>query len=121
MQLDLSSLIRRRTDIQAYIPQVHVADVLFPYFVCDIDGLTNCSLLSWEENKQHKYADYNLINDVDKNDEGLSDVQVSVENDENVHTEIISENQNHPIFSIVKYWPRFELNDVDIYDEDHLE
>jgi len=121
MQLDLSSFIRRRTDIQAYVPQVHVAGVVFPYFACDIDGLINCGLLSWDENEQHKYADYNLINDVDRVDEDLSDVQVSVEIDENMHTEMISEKQNHPIFSIVKYWPRFELNDVDIDDEDHLE
>jgi len=121
MQLDLSSLIRRRTDIQAYVPQVHVAGVVFPYFACDIDGLRNYDLLSWDENEQHKYADYNLINDVDRNDKSFSDFEVSVEINENMHTEIISETQNHPIFSIVKYWPDIhyvpETSDVDINEE----
>ena len=82
--LDFCSVLDR-SDILAYIPQVNIPGVIFPCFVCDIDGIDD-KLIGWKDSF-HPYDHYNLIYEP----YGMGNMP---------------EKNDGPIFSIVKYWPQ---------------
>ena len=100
--MDFSSLYSSAS-IVAYIPVVSIPDQHYKFFVCDVGGLDEY-LIGWKDSKK-SYDYYNLIFDAPY--EGLKRMGTVVNGYDGEEKEGAVNEENRPIFSIVKHWPRF--------------